>query len=50
MGLQRFDVKEYTKDEAKAGITAFKRSFGGHEVDEYTYTYKSFFTKFSTIK
>lgn len=28
-------------DETKAGITAFKMSFGGKLVDEFTYTYKS---------
>ncbi|MDP2947297.1 MAG: hypothetical protein Q8N88_04215 [Nanoarchaeota archaeon] len=34
------------KDKKKAGIAAFKGSFGGTLEDEYTYTYKSKLYKF----
>jgi hypothetical protein len=35
-------------DESKKGITAFKMSFGGRTIEEYTYTYKSLLFRYVT--
>jgi hypothetical protein len=48
-GYQFFDMGAInTRDPAKASITAFKRGFGGKEIDEYTYTSTSMIIAFLT--